>query len=196
MVKDMKIIFAQGNPGTQYAFTRHNIGFVMIDQLAKAWGVEFVKKTKFHADIAEYSRGGEKILLVKPATFYNETGQAARLIADFYKLTPPTDFLVIHDDLALPFGTIRTRKSGSDAGNNGIKSLNAHLDVHYARIRIGIFNDQRTRMPDADFVLAQLNAEEKKSLPLLSGEVMRFVDGFIDNNFILTKVSVLPSSVE
>ena len=185
----MKIIFAQGNPGAQYARSRHNIGFIMIDELAKAWGIEFTKKPKFHADIAEYAVGGEKILLVKPTTFYNETGQSARLIIDFYKIDP-SDVVVIHDDLALPFGTIRTRKSGSDAGNNGIKSLNAHLDVHFARIRIGIFNELRVRVPDADFVLGNFSRPEQQAFPLLLEQTQRFVSGFIQNNFELTKVTI------
>src|SRR5688572_22727546 len=106
----MKVIFAQGNPGTQYTYTRHNVGFLLLDDFAKSKRAEFIKKSKFHADIAETSIDGEKVLLVKPTTFYNDTGQSARLLIDFYKLDPATDFLVIHDDLALPFGTIRTRE--------------------------------------------------------------------------------------
>src|SRR4051812_44656762 len=120
----MKVIFAQGNPGNEYTTTRHNVGFFMLDRYARDNGGEFIKKAKFHADIAELSINSEKVLIVKPTTFYNDTGQSARLLIDFYKLDPSTDFLVIHDDLALPLGTVRTRDKGSDAGNNGIKSLN------------------------------------------------------------------------
>ncbi|MEP6710637.1 MAG: aminoacyl-tRNA hydrolase, partial [Candidatus Saccharibacteria bacterium] len=134
----MKLIFAQGNPGDQYNTTRHNVGFAILDALAKKFEASFTSKPKFFADIAELNIEGEKILLVKPATFYNETGKSARALVDFYKLAPATDVLVVHDDLALPFGTLRTREKGSDAGNNGIKSLNAHLGPDYARLRIGI----------------------------------------------------------
>src|SRR5438445_447838 len=137
----MKLIFAQGNPGSQYATTRHNVGFLILDQLAAKAGKEFIKKPKFHADVAELTIAGEKVLLVKPTTFYNETGQSARSLVDFYKLDTMSDVLVVHDDLALPLGTIRTREKGSDAGNNGIKSLNAHLGHDYHRIRIGIYNE-------------------------------------------------------
>jgi PTH1 family peptidyl-tRNA hydrolase len=184
----MKIIFAQGNPGAQYAHTRHNVGFAMIDKYAQAHSTEFIKKPKFHADIAEATVQNEKILLVKPNTFYNETGQSARVLIDFYKLDPATDFLVIHDDLALPFGTIRTRPSGSDAGNNGIKSLNAHLGPTYARIRVGIYNELRDRMPDADFVLSHFNAKERNALADISLHIEQHVDSFIANHFIFTKV--------
>lgn len=160
----MKLIFAQGNPGTQYQTTRHNVGFLVLEQLAGQAGKEFVKKPKFHADIAELSIAGEKVLLVKPTTFYNETGQSARSLVDFYKLDPAQDVLVIHDDLALPLGTIRIREKGSDAGNNGIKSLNAHLGPNYNRIRIGIENELRSRTGDMNFVLGQFSKDEATTL--------------------------------
>jgi PTH1 family peptidyl-tRNA hydrolase len=187
----MKIIFAQGNPGAQYANTRHNVGFLLLDDFARTKRAEFIKKAKFHADIAEIAIGGEKVLLVKPTTFYNETGQSARLLVDFYKLNPATDFLVIHDDLALPFGAIRTREKGNDAGNNGIKSLNAHIDPHYRRIRIGIYNTLRERMPDVDFVLGHFSTQEKNALSDVYTHAERFMDGFINDNFEITKVSIL-----
>ena len=186
----MKIIFAQGNPGAQYTFTRHNVGFLAVDNLAADWGVEFGKKPKFHADIAEVSVNGEKVLLVKPTTFYNETGQPARLLIDFYKLDPTEDFLVIHDDLALPFGTIRTREKGSDAGNNGVKSLNAHIGQQHKRIRIGIYTSLRDRIDDADFVLSSFSSHEKNALPAVLQQVERFAGGFIQDKFELTKVTV------
>ena len=160
----MKLIFAQGNPGSQYTTTRHNVGFLILDQLATQAGGEFMKKPKFHADIAELSIAGEKTLLVKPTTFYNETGQSARSLTDFYKLDTANDILVIHDDLALPLGTIRIREKGSDAGNNGIKSLNAHLGQSYSRIRIGIKNELHSRVSDVDFVLGHFSKDENEIL--------------------------------
>lgn len=162
--KKMKVLLAQGNPGSQYEKTRHNIGWQCLDRLAAKQGVDFTAKPKFFADIAEYSISGEKILLVKPTTFYNETGRAARAICDFYKLQPATDMLILHDDLALGFGTLRTRDKGSDAGNNGIKSLNAHLGPHYWRLRIGIYSPLRDRMHDADFVLKNFSQDEQQQL--------------------------------
>lgn len=156
----MKVIFAQGNPGTQYAATRHNIGWMILDTYAAANSAEFKPEKKFTADIAPITIDGEKVLLVKPTTFYNETGRAARALIDFYNLDPATDVLVIHDDLSLPFGTIRVRARGSDAGNNGIKSLNSSLGQDYWRLRIGIWNELRDRKPDADFVLSRLSATE------------------------------------
>jgi PTH1 family peptidyl-tRNA hydrolase len=160
----MKLIFAQGNPGKDYSTTRHNVGFMALDALASEKGVALASKPKFYADIAELTIAGEKVLLVKPTTFYNETGQSARSLVDFYKLDTASDVLVIHDDLALPLGKIRIREKGSDAGNNGIKSLNAHLGPNYNRIRIGIENDLRSRMGDMNFVLGHFSKDEAATL--------------------------------
>ena len=159
----MKIIFAQGNPGAQYEQTRHNVGFLAVDFFADQKDAQFAAKPKFYANIAEFTEAGEKVLLVKPTTFYNETGQSARALADFYKCDT-ADILVLHDELALPFGTLRTREKGSPAGNNGIKSLNAHLGENYARLRIGVRNDIADKADAADFVLSKFTGEETTKL--------------------------------
>jgi PTH1 family peptidyl-tRNA hydrolase len=157
----MKLILAQGNPESRYDNTRHNVGFAVIDAFADSLDLKWTEKSKFSAFIAETTIDGEKVILAKPTTYYNETGQSARKLIDFYSILPEHDVLVIHDDLALPFGTIRTRKQGSDAGNNGIKSLNNHIGPEYHRIRIGIANDLRERIGDIDFVLAKFSKDEQ-----------------------------------
>lgn len=156
----MKLIFAQGNPGAQYTRTRHNVGFLLLDVFADQHSAQWKLEKKFNAEIAAITIGDEKVLLVKPLSFYNETGRVARAIVDFYKLSPATDVLILHDELALPFGEIRIREKGSDAGNNGIKSLNAHLGQHYTRIRVGVWSELRSRMDDADFVLSSFTGDE------------------------------------
>lgn len=177
--RKVKLILAQGNPGQQFDGTRHNAGFFMIDLFARAHDASWSEKTKFAADVAELTVEGEKVILAKPRTYYNETGRAARSVADFYKLDPAHDILVIHDELALPFGTLRTRSGGSDAGNNGVKSLNAALGQDYKRIRIGIWNELRERMDDVDFVLGKFSKEEAESLPklyeLVEGQISAFI---------------------
>jgi PTH1 family peptidyl-tRNA hydrolase len=176
----MKLIFAQGNPGRQFSRTRHNTGFITLDTLAEAHNGTWKTSDKFRADIAEITLNGEKTLLVKPLSFYNETGQVARGLVDFYKLNPTEDILVIHDELALPFGTIRVREKGSDAGNNGIKSLNAHLGENYPRIRIGIWSERRDLMDDADFVLSAFSEEEMKQLEEnIAPRVATLIEAFI-----------------
>jgi PTH1 family peptidyl-tRNA hydrolase len=189
----MKLIFAQGNPGTDYAATRHNVGFMTLDAFAAANDALFKSKPKFFADIAELAVNGEKVLLVKPTTFYNETGKSARAIVDFYKLDPASDILVIHDDLALPFGTLRTREKGSDAGNNGIKSLNAHLGSDYGRLRTGIYNDLRDKIPDIDFVLARFTKDEQNALDThIIPRSIKIIEDFIAGSHQITSHNALP----
>jgi len=186
----MKIIFAQGNPGKEYEKTRHNIGFLALERLQKDFsGTDWKKYTKAPAEASEVTRNGEKVLLVKPLSYYNETGRVARALIDFYKLDPTTDILVIHDDLSLPFGTIRIREKGSSAGNNGIKSLNQHLGEAYNRVRVGIWNSVRDRIDDADFVLSRFNSDEQKALnatvlTTISEIVESFLDGTLENHSI------------
>jgi PTH1 family peptidyl-tRNA hydrolase len=188
----MKLIFAQGNTGTDFAATRHNVGFMVLDTFAKHKETSFKAKPKFFADIAELSVKGEKVLLVKPTTFYNETGKSARALVDFYKLDSATDILVIHDDLALPFGTLRTREKGSDAGNNGIKSLNAHLGPKYARLRVGIYNELRDKIPDVDFVLSRFSADETKKLQeTIIPKALELIDAFITDTHQNTSHTIL-----
>lgn len=182
----MKIILAQGNPGAEYEKTRHNVGFLALDFYASDGGYSFQPKPKFHADIAEVLHGDDKILLVKPTTFYNETGKCARALADFYKLDA-TDILVIHDELSLPFGTLRTREKGSDAGNNGIKSLNAHLGENYARLRVGTSNEIAQHQSPYDFVLSKFNAEESKKLTSdIFPKINQIIDEFIAGSHSIT----------
>lgn len=154
----MKLIFAQGNPGTQYERTRHNAGMIALLTLANQHNASWKLEAKLKAHIAKVTIASETILLAAPTTFYNETGQSARAIVDFYKLSPATDVLVLHDELALPLGTVRVRNQASDAGNNGIKSLNSHLGKEYWRIKIGIYEERPAGMSDADFVLSTFNA--------------------------------------
>ncbi len=173
----MELIFAQGNPGPEYVNSRHNVGFTVLDALAAKMKANWTEKPKFHAVIAEVMINGGKVMLVKPTSFYNETGASARKIIDFYKINKASDLLVIHDDLDLPFGTIRVRKQGSDAGNNGIKSLNAHLNPDFARIRIGTHNELRQKGNETSFVLGKFSADEAA---LLTDAIIPCVFGIID----------------
>ena len=178
----MKIVLAQGNPGTQYTGTRHNIGWMILDEYAATIGAEFKPDKKFAANIATTTINDEKILLVKPVTFYNETGRTARALIDFYKLEATEDILVLHDDLSLPLGTVRVRDKGSDGGNNGIKSISSHIGPDYWRIRIGIWDEKRELQPDADFVLSRLPADgtrlvQEKITPVVTEMIEKFYVG-------------------
>ena len=188
----MKVIFAQGNPGSSYQNTRHNIGWLVLDAFAQRLSLDFTLRPKFFAEFAEYSLAGEKILFVKPTTFYNDTGRSARAICDFYKCNPATDLLVLHDDLALEFGKIRTREKGSDAGNNGIKSLNTHLGAHYWRLRIGIYSPLRDRLHDADFVLKKFGADElQKIYQGIAPSAIKQIEHFLNGDLTQTSLDAL-----
>ena len=188
----VKLILAQGNPGPEYAKTRHNIGWQVLDAYVREHNLEdFQSKSKFLSDILEYTRDGKKIILVKPTTFYNETGRAAQAIADFYQIEPE-NILVIHDDLALNFSTLRIRQGGSDGGNNGIRSLNAHLGPDFWRLRIGIKNDLLERIDSADFVLSRFSIEETPQIttnliPTTSTIIDAFVAGTIEQTSLKTQ---------
>lgn len=187
----MKIIIAQGNPGLQYARTRHNTGFIILDTIASAEDATWKRNDRFKADIAEISYNGEKVMLIKPLSFYNETGQVARAIVDFYKLEPSEDVLVVHDELALPFGTIRIRGKGSDAGNNGIKSLNAHLGDSYARVRVGVWTERREIMDSADFVLSAFTQKEEEILKEdITDEIIKLFESFAKGDLEAQSVKI------
>ena len=182
----MKIILALGNPGDKYIYTRHNAGFLVIDQLATEQSAQFSNKPKFSADIAEISRSEApgKVLLVKPTTYYHEVGIAARALMDFYKLTLD-DLLIIHDDTALDFGKIRVRRGGESAGNNGLKSLHRHVGSEFWHIRIGTDNLLRRQIGDVDFVLGKFNTDERIilrdwTIPESIKLIKAFLDGSIE----------------
>ena len=160
----MNIIIGLGNPGNRYKNTRHNIGFLFVDALQEAWDFpSFVTNTKFNAEISEGYRDAEKILLVKPLTFMNESGIAVRKILDFYKLQP-SDIVVIQDELDLPIGKHKIATDSGSAGHNGIKSIIEHIGTQtFTRLRIGIANttqDANCLIGAHDFVLQAFTEEE------------------------------------
>ena len=133
----MKMFAGLGNPGAEYAATRHNVGFMLADALAARWDAT-AWRTKQDALVAEARLGAEKILLVKPLTYMNESGRAVGPLLSWYKLDAG-DLIVAHDDMDLPVGTIRLRKKGGAGGHNGMKSLLYHVrDENFPRVRIGV----------------------------------------------------------
>ncbi|WP_208560557.1 aminoacyl-tRNA hydrolase [Marinilactibacillus kalidii] len=133
----MKLVIGLGNPGAKYRDTKHNIGFIALDELAYQLGLAF-NKSKFESVYAEGRVGSEKILLIKPQTFMNDSGRSVRPWMDYYDLTEE-DIVVIYDDMDLPAGKIRLRTKGSAGGHNGIKSLIQHVGTkEFNRIRIGV----------------------------------------------------------
>ena len=177
----MKLIVGLGNPEKRYDNTRHNVGFAALEQFAEEKGAAWKDSSKFKALIAELPN---KNLLVKPTTYYNLSGEAVRTVSDFYKITPE-NILIIHDDHALPFGTLRTRAGGSDAGNNGIKSINSHLPGTN-RLRVGTHGELREKVSDTDYVLSKFSADEKKALALLQKDINKIFEEFLSDSFVAT----------
>lgn len=159
----MKLIVGLGNPGNEYNFTRHNFGFLALDFYAKLAHFEW-EKPKFGA---LWYKTGDTIFL-KPQDFYNDSGQAVQKFAHFYKIDP-TDILVLCDDFNLPFGALRFREKGSDGGNNGLKSVAAHLGTtNFPRLRLGTGNPTlRQQLGDVEFVLGRFTSAEKEQLPTI-----------------------------
>jgi peptidyl-tRNA hydrolase, PTH1 family len=133
-----RLIVGLGNPGTKYDRTRHNIGFGLIDQLAQRWQIPVSEQKRFQGQVGEGWVHQQKIVLLKPQTFMNLSGQAVRSVLDWYKLAP-TEVLVLYDDLDLPLGKLRIRLAGSAGGHNGMKSIISHLGTPtFPRLRMGI----------------------------------------------------------
>lgn len=157
----MHIIVGLGNPGNRYENTRHNMGFLTIDRLAKKYNVR-VDKIKFKSLIGEFYLNGEKIILVKPQTFMNNSGEAVREVMNFYK-EDIKNLLVVVDDIDIEFATIKIKKKGSAGTHNGLKSIIYQLQSdEFPRLKIGV---GKNNLPDlADFVLSGFAENEKKSI--------------------------------
>jgi peptidyl-tRNA hydrolase, PTH1 family len=155
------LIAGLGNPGRAYTHHRHNAGFMALDALAQGG----VWSKKFHSDFTEITREGEKLLLLKPQTFMNRSGQALRAAADFYKI-PPAQIIVLHDDLDLPLGKLRIKQGGGHGGHNGLRDIDAHLGPDYWRIRLGIGHPgDKDRVHE--YVLSNFAPEERSVMGAL-----------------------------
>ncbi len=149
----MKLIVGLGNPGTQYQKTRHNAGFMALDAFAKAQGASFKQHHKAQVDVAEVVMDGQKVLLAKPLTFMNKSGEAVRALTNFYKIEAK-DVVVVHDELDLPFGRLRINVDASAGGHNGVASVIEQLGTKaFTRLRIGIGSTHRGQIPTDKFVL-------------------------------------------
>ncbi len=193
----MKLIVGLGNPGSRYERTRHNVGFMLLDKLALDQNVVL---REGHGDyfLGEYKDGDDRVFLMKPTTYMNNSGLAVRDVAQFYKIAHQ-DILIVCDDVSFPVGKIRMRKDGSDGGQNGLRSVIYQLGHdRIARLRIGIDHVLRTKMDLADFVLSKFLKEEESELEkviALSAEAaMSFIRSGIDkamnayNGIVITKI--------
>lgn len=173
------LILGLGNPGKKYLGTRHNIGFEVIDNFAQqndfpAW----VAKKDLKCQLSMANLGENRVILCKPTTYMNNSGQAAQAVQRFYRVYNHQT-LAVYDELALVFGQLRTRLGGSDAGHNGVESLIEHLSKDFGRLRIGIGNKIAEKVDASDFVLGKFTKDEHEKLPLILRESNALITEFI-----------------
>jgi PTH1 family peptidyl-tRNA hydrolase len=158
----LKLIVGLGNPGAEYARTRHNAGFWLVDELARRHGGTFRFEGKHQAELARVRIGGEEIWLVKPMTFMNRSGGPVSSGLGFYKLTP-AQMLVAHDEIDLPGGTVRLKEAGGHGGHNGLRDIIAAQGDGFWRMRIGV-GHPGTKNEVVDFVLTRASADEQRAI--------------------------------
>lgn len=164
------LIVGLGNIGKEYDKTRHNIGFDIVNYFAEKHNFEpWHTKKDLHTMISTATIGSARTVLIKPTTLMNNSGNALRAVQHYYKI-PNSLTLAVYDELDIDFGQLRTRRGGSSAGHNGIKSLIQHCGEDFARLRVGIGPKKPDQIDSADFVLAQFDTKEKKQRPLLLKE--------------------------
>jgi peptidyl-tRNA hydrolase len=165
------LIVGLGNPGAEYAHTRHNVGFMCLDEFARKNDFDpWTHKKDLKSEITQATLGDTRVFLCKPQTFMNLSGEAVQAVQHFYKLNNQ-QLIVVHDELDIDFGQIRMRVGGGPAGNNGIKSVSKLAGEDYARIRIGIGPKHHPNMDAADFVLEDFSKDEQEQLPAMIREV-------------------------
>ena len=168
------LIAGLGNPGREYAATRHNLGFTVVDALAAAEGLKWKSETRFEAETARWDvRPGVTRLLVKPTTFMNDSGRALRSLLAFHKAAV-SDLIVAYDDLTIGTGAVKVSVTGSAGGHNGVASLLEHLGSGFVRYRLGINEPRPTGMDIKDFVLGKFSKEQTH---IIDQKLTSFVDG-------------------
>ena len=173
-METLHLIVGLGNPGTEYARTRHNAGFLLVEKLATQWRADWANERKFDARMAKGERGGRKVLLCEPQTFMNLSGETVGAVTEFYRL-PVKQLMVAVDDADLPLGEIRLRPAGSSGGHHGLESIEQHLGTReFARLRIGIGRRGSVRQITGH-VLGKFEATEsellEKVLDRASGQI-------------------------
>ena len=154
----IRLIAGLGNPGDKHQQTRHNAGFWFVEALAKKEGIEFKHQSKFKGEVTHFSFHGEKVCLLKPHTYMNESGESLRAFSEFYKL-PTEQILVAHDEIDLPNGEVRLKWAGGHGGHNGLRSIFSHLNQNFWRLRLGV--DHPGRKEDViEYVLKRPSKQE------------------------------------
>lgn len=171
----LELIVGLGNPGNQYAKTRHNAGFWFLDQLAQRFSASFKANSRFQGDVTEIHFAGRKIHLLKPTTFMNHSGRSVSALAKFYKI-PVQHILIVHDELDLPAGTIRLKHGGGHGGHNGLRDMTGLGSNAFWRLRVGIAHPGDKKQV-IDYVLKQPDAADRA-----------LIDGALDNGMDIVEL--------
>jgi PTH1 family peptidyl-tRNA hydrolase len=179
-MENVFLIVGLGNPGADYAKTRHNAGFLLVEKLAVDWKCEWANERKFLARTAKSDRNGKRVLLAEPQTYMNLSGEAVGPLMKFYQL-PPNKIMVAVDDADLPFGEIRLRGNGSSGGHHGLESIEKHLGTReFARLRIGIGRKDSVR-EISNYVLGRFEKNENELLEKILSQASAQIDCWLND---------------
>ena len=178
-MENLRLIVGLGNPGADYAQTRHNAGFTLVEKLAAGWKAVWANERKFKARIAQAECNGVRVLLCQPQTFMNLSGAAVGALVNFYRLQPQSGLLVVVDDADLPLGEIRLRAGGGSGGHHGLESIEQHLGTNeFARLRLGIGRAEGAR-EITDHVLGRFDAGEAALMEKVLGRAADQVECWV-----------------
>ena len=185
-----RLIVGLGNVGPEYRNTRHNAGFLAVEEFVTAHNLSpFTYKADLHANVSESTLHDAKVIIAEPTTLMNLSGKAVFHLQQYFNLG--TDqILIVYDDIDVAFGTVRARLSGSDGGHNGLKSVTNTIGEHYARLRIGVSNDQRETIQAKDFVLGRFYKHERNQLPAIWQATNSYIDTFIRGEYANDSTSI------
>ncbi len=179
MSSPVQLIVGLGNPGPKYEQTRHNVGFVFVDELARSKGVSFKSENKFHGDVCKLSLAGNELWLLKPNTFMNLSGKSVATLARFYKITPEL-ILVVHDELDIPPGQLRLKQGGGHGGHNGLRDMIAQLgSKEFMRLRVGIGHPGQSR-DVSNYVLGKASRDEQIDIDAAIDEALHTLPKIIE----------------
>ena len=179
MSNSVQLIVGLGNPGPKYAQTRHNVGFLFVDELARSKGATFRVENKFHGEVCKLHLEGRELWLLKPMTFMNRSGQAVAALARFYKI-PPEAILVAHDELDIPAGQLRLKQSGGHGGHNGLRDIISQLGSRdFLRLRIGIDHPGHASEV-SNYVLSKASSDDRITVDAAVDEALCTLPQIID----------------
>ncbi len=175
----MFLLVGLGNPGSEYAGTRHNVGFMAVDEIVRRYAFNYFKE-KFKGLVATGEVDGEKVALLKPSTYMNLSGESVLSACSFYKIKP-SQIIVFQDDMDLPVGKVKVKTGGSPGGHNGIKSIDAHIGVDYTRVRIGVGRPVR-REDVVNWVLTSFDSESRQQIDHVLSQIAEYLPLLLAQN--------------